>query len=123
MKKALLEQIHDEPERVQQAFHVGKSNLPRISYKTAMRSWILFAGAAYQVQACNVVVFQACVDELAATVKKPLCGALRGFTYRDGIDRWYAINVLLEHKATVPLFSTEQEAKAQASIAQVTSPQ
>lgn len=108
MKKLLENQIHDEPDVVRSP----KSSLPKLSYKQAMQSWFIAGGKIYQVSSCNAFVFQDFVDECAATVKKPLCGALKGLRYREPIDRWYALDTLLCHGATIPLFATKEQARA-----------
>ncbi len=116
--KKLLEDVHDEP--ASRFDSVGKRSMPKISYKQAMLSFFVQANQVHQVSRCEAADFQDFVDECSALVKKPLCGALKSLHFSEQIDRWYAINVLLEHKATVELFGSEKE--AQASIAQVTSP-
>lgn len=108
MKKLLENQIHDEPGQA----HYGKSTLPKLSYKQAMQSWFILSHQVHQVSICNVFVFQDFLDECAATVKKPLCGALKYLHFAEQIDRWYALDTLLCHGATVKLFATKEQARA-----------
>lgn len=113
MKKLLEAHIHDEPDVVRSPkSSLPKSSLPKLSYKQAMQSWFILSHQVHQVSSCSSFDFQDFLDTCSASVKKPLCGALKGLRYRELIDRWYALNELLIHGATIPLFATREEARA-----------
>lgn len=109
MKKSLLSHIQDEPEHVQ-AFYPGKSNMPRLSYKKAMSSYFLAGdGAIHQVSSCTVNEFKAFVEACAQTCKKQ--PTLKGLDYRELLARFFVLNELAIHGATVHLFSSEADAR------------
>lgn len=85
--------------------------MPEISYRKALRSRFRLDQTTYTVRGCPVTAFQrflcACgqasfndLDWKPAYLEKLLL-----MLEKDGSDvaRWYALNILLEHKVVVPL--------------------
>ncbi len=86
---------------------------PSLPYHKAMALYAVTGGGQiFTVEECPAEAFAALVEAGIPTARNPeIAGEkLAGLDYRQMIDRWYAINLLRESGATIPLFATLTEA-------------
>jgi len=84
---------------------------PELSYRQALRGHFTLDQVTYRVGDCPVYVFKRLVRECGQAalpcrnLKLTHLEELLRLLEQDGSDvaRWYAINVLLDHKVAVPL--------------------
>lgn len=121
MKPVLAEaHIHDEPSR-EEAYFPGRRNLPKLSYKKAINSYLVTSSSEVKtVAGCTSEDFQDFVDmaiPTAGTNAYKCKLALKDLDYSELVARFFAINELLSYGAIVHLFACREDA-----ILEVSSP-
>jgi hypothetical protein len=112
MKKSVvtLEHVHDESEF---RYNSHKTSMPKLSYSVAMSSYFVIQGRVHQVEDAPFFVIEQFINAAMATTKNPksCVEALAGLDYRESVSRFYALNELLRLRASVPLFTSREEAE------------
>ncbi len=109
------------PRRQTIVFHKSHNDVldvphpPKISYHTALRAWFVHDGRAYNVECCEQEVFGAFVDQATKKWYPKQRALLDDLSYSEAAARWYALNILLDCKASIHLFASEEEARCAAS--------
>ncbi|MEO8956219.1 MAG: hypothetical protein ABI465_16830 [Ktedonobacteraceae bacterium] len=86
--------------------------MPELPYEQAMTRYLITPDALiFKMRTCPTGDFTRWVRAVVWACPA-VQEALRDMDYASTVDRWYAINMLLEHDISVPLYPTFDQAQA-----------
>jgi hypothetical protein len=107
-KPSTVEHIYDEPGLEPWPARRHSPHRPRLSYKACMASYLVTQdGVIRTVKECSTQEFSELVEVCTPMAKdSDACKRdLKGFTYKDSFEKWWALLLLAEQKCSLPIYA------------------